>query len=100
MPVVVFMKWDGVTPSQYNALRDHVNWEKKTADGGIVHVAAFTEKGARVTDVWESAAAFETFVEKRLMPGVAVIGIKGEPNVEIYPLHRLFTPGLEPVHVV
>jgi len=45
--------------------------------------------------VWQSAESFETFVEKRLMPGVQQLGIPGEPQVGIYPVHALFTPTFE-----
>jgi hypothetical protein len=42
--------------------------------------------------VWQSAEQFDQFVQTRLMPGVKQIGIQGEPRVEIYPTHRIFTP--------
>ena len=53
-------------------------------------------KGLRVVDVWDTAEQFQQFVETRLMPGVAQIGIPGEPAVEVLPIHRLFTPGYTP----
>ena len=96
MAVVMIMEWDGVTVEQYEAARKLVNWEGDVAPGGLFHVAAVTERGLRVTDVWDSAEAFQTFVERRLMPGVKQLGIEGEPKVEIYPVHALFTPGFTP----
>ena len=28
------------------------------------------------------------------MPGVQELGIRGEPDVQFYPVHDLFTPGI------
>jgi hypothetical protein len=58
----------------------------------MFHVVAMTDNGVRVTDVWESAEAFDTFVRDRLMPGVKELGIPGEPQVEILPAHAVFAP--------
>jgi hypothetical protein len=52
------------------------------------------DKGLRITDVWESSEDFQGFVERRLMPAVKQLGIPGEPRVQIYPLHQLFSPDL------
>jgi len=93
MAVVMNMEWDGVTREQYESVRKIVNFEANPPTGGLFHVASFSDKGLRVTDLWQSAEAFQTFVEKRLMPGVKEAGIEGEPRVQIHPVHNLFTPG-------
>jgi hypothetical protein len=94
--VVMIMEWDGVTRDQYEAARKLVNWEGNVPPGGNFHVAAFSDKGLRVTDVWDSAEQFNAFVNDRLMPGVKQIGIQGEPKVEIYPVHAIFAPAYRP----
>ena len=96
MAVVMLMEWDGVTLEQYEAVRKLVNWEGNTPEGGMFHVAALTDTGLRVTDLWQSAEAFQSFTEQRLMPGVQQLGIPGQPRVEIYPVHALFTPAFKP----
>lgn len=93
MAVVMIMEWDGVTLEQYEQARHVVRWESEKPPGGIFHVAAHDGQKLRVTDVWESAEQFQQFVEQRLMPGVAQIGIQGEPKVEIYPAYAIFAPG-------
>jgi hypothetical protein len=93
MAVAMIMRWAGVTPEQYEAARSLVNWEGDLPPGAIFHVCAFDEEGLRVTDVWERAEDFQAFVESRLMPGVQQLGIQGQPEVEILPVHRMFTPG-------
>ncbi len=92
MPVIMLMEWAGVTSAQYDALRALVKLESNPPAGGRFHVAAFDAKGLRVTDIWDSADDFNRFVEGRLMPAVAQIGIEGGPKVEIYPVHATFTP--------
>ena len=96
MAVLMLMQWDDVTREQYDAVRKIVNFEGDVPKGGLFHAAAFSDKGLRVSDLWDNAQDFQAFVEKRLMPGVAQAGIKGEPKVEIWPAHNVFTPGYVP----
>ena len=56
----------------------------------MFHVAFFDEGGFKVVDVWESPEHFQAFVDNRLMPGVAQVGIEGEPNVTITPAHAVW----------
>lgn len=91
----MIMKWDGVTPAQYEEIRQTVHWEGNAPKGAVFHVAAFDNNGIRVTDIWESADEFNAFVQDRLMPGVAKAGIQGQPQVEIYPVHAIFIPALQ-----
>ncbi|MEY9878099.1 hypothetical protein ABH931_007624 [Streptacidiphilus sp. MAP12-33] len=88
MSVVMSMKWAGVTPEQYDAVRDLVHWEDKLPDGAVLHVAWFEDGALRVTDVWNTEADFGRFTEERLMPGVQKVGLTGEPEVTLAPLHR------------
>jgi hypothetical protein len=96
MPVVMIMEWEGVTPEEYDRAKDLVKWDTDAPAGGLYHVAAFDGRKLRITDVWESAEQFQQFAERRLMPGVKQLGIRGEPKVEIYPTHLILTPGYTP----
>ena len=82
----------GVTPEQYDAARDGVGWETHPPHGGVFHVASFDDDSLRITDVRESAEAFERFNDERLGPATAAVGIQGEPEVEIRPAHRILDP--------
>lgn len=93
MAVVMMMRWNGVTPEQYEEVRKLVDWEGNPAPGGLFHVAAFSESGLRVVDVWEDAGSFDAFVQQRLMPGVQQLGLTSQPDVEILPAHAIFAPG-------
>ena len=92
MKVVMTMKWDGVTPDQYEKLRKIVNWEGDKPKGAVFHVASFGNNAIYVTDIWESADDFNSFVQTRLMPGVAQAGIHGEPQVDMFPVHAIYVP--------
>jgi hypothetical protein len=89
MSIVAYMNWDGATKAQYDAMRSEVNWETDLPAGGIYHIASFNDKGLRITDVWESAEHFNNFIQNKINPAVAKLGIQGQPQVEIYPVHAI-----------
>lgn len=91
------MKWDGVTPAQYEKMRKSVDWETNTPPGAVFHIAGFKDNAIRVTDIWESEREFNNFVQTRLMPASKEAGIKGEPKVETFPAHAIFVPALQHV---
>jgi hypothetical protein len=92
MAVVMRMEWPEVSPEQYEEARKVVHWEHDVPQGAIFHVAFFDEGGFKVVDVWETAEDFESFVDNRLMPGLAPLGIEGEPKVTITPAQAIFNP--------
>jgi len=91
--IAMHLTWNGITPAQYDEVRNIVKWEQNAPKGGLFHVAYFDGKGLRVQDVWESAEDMQHFIENRLMPGVAQAGVTSQPAVEVYPVHAIFTPG-------
>ena len=95
MKTVMTMKWDGVTPDQYDKLRKVVNWEGNDPKGAVFHVAVFDASGIRVTDIWESQDDFNNFVQSRLIPGTAEVGIAGAPQVEFFTVHAIYVPDAE-----
>ncbi len=62
MSVMMQMTWSGIGAEEFEAARKHVNWEGDVPPGAMFHVMAVTEGGVRVTDIWESAEAFNAFV--------------------------------------
>ncbi len=91
--IVMLMQWMGVTKELYEKVREQVNWEGEIPKGAVLHIAAFDEKGIRVTDIWESEEDFNNFARDRLMPVTGKL-TEAEPNIEVYPLHALFIPGV------
>ncbi len=98
MRIVMQMKWDGVTPEQYNSMRQSVHWEGNVPQGAVFHVAGFHDNAIHVTDIWESAEDFNNFAQSRLIPGAIKAEIKGQPQVELFPMHAIFIPALERVN--
>jgi hypothetical protein len=94
--IVVQMDWDGLTSEQYDELRDVVNWEDDAPTGCICHIVSFDDNPPRGTTIWESAEDFQRFTDDRLTPGVHKVGITGEPQVTIRPVHRMFSPLMTP----
>lgn len=93
MAVVMRMSWPEASAEQYDQLKEVVGWEENPAEGGLFHVAFVDEGGFKVVDVWESSEHFQAFVDDRLMPGVAQVGIDGEPQVTIAPAHAVWNSG-------
>jgi hypothetical protein len=92
MAVVMNMRWSGVTVDLYEAARRTVGWEEDVPAGARQHVASFDEQGLLVTDIWDSAAQFDRFVEERLGPATQRPEIEGQPEVIITEVHRTFSP--------
>jgi hypothetical protein len=94
MPVVMQMRFAGVSRDQYEAARGLIGWETNVPPGAVYHVSSFDDDGVlHVTDVWETAEDFQAFSETRLAPGLERLGITGEPEVTIRPAHAIFAPG-------
>lgn len=94
MAQVLKMRWEGVTPDQYEALRPIVRWESDPPEGLVFHVAWFRDGGMTVLDVWESPAQFDDFMNGRLMPGIQQVGLEGQPQVKWIEAHAYFNPAL------
>ncbi|MDX3452197.1 hypothetical protein PV396_09640 [Streptomyces sp. ME02-8801-2C] len=95
MSVVMSLSWAGVSPEQYDTVRETVGWEEVAPAGAEVHVAWFDVQGLHVIDVWESEEAFQTFFAQRLAPAIEKAGIEGAPNTDFSPLYRRFiAPGV------
>jgi hypothetical protein len=91
MAIVMHLRWEGITPEQYDQAREHVAWETDAPKGAVFHVASFSGGGIDVTDVWESAEEFQAFADQRLLPALkGKLGFPGEPVVTVEPAYRVF----------
>ena len=86
----MFMHWPGVTPDQYDAVMARLDLDAQPAPGGVLHVATVTDEGLDVCDVWQTEQAFQSFLEQRMLPVVSELGIEGEPEIRLVPLHNLY----------
>lgn len=94
MATIMLMHWPEATREQYDQAREKVGWDRQTPEGAKLHLSGFADDGLHVTDVWESEQSFSAFMEQRLAPAIAEIGIQGQPDVKFLPLHGLFAPAL------
>ena len=90
MAVAMFMRWPGLTGDQYDALMARLGLDANPAPGGILHLAAVTDEGVEMCDVWQTEQALSSFLEQRLFPAVSELGIGGEPEARTVPLHNLY----------
>jgi hypothetical protein len=90
MAVAMFMHWPGVTSDQYDAIMARLGLDANPAAGGVLHLATMTDEGLEVCDVWQTEQAFHSFLEQRMLPIVSELGISGEPEIKLSPLHNLY----------
>jgi hypothetical protein len=97
MPTVMSLRWKGITPEQYDAVKEILDWDNDPLDGSLFHIAAFSDGELRVVDLWESPEKFERFGYTRLKSALAEAGLDGEPEIELYPAHNVHSPAYAPV---
>jgi hypothetical protein len=87
----------GVTNELLDAVTDEMGVDAKLPPGGIVPVHFEKDGRAHGVDMWESAEAFEQFVQSTLRPATGKVfsargldpSSMGEPDVTITEVHRL-----------
>ena len=90
MAVAMFLSWSGVTSDQYDSVMARLGLDSNPAAGGVLHVAALTDEGLEVCDVWQTEQAFHGFLQHRLLPIASELEIEGAPEIKLVPLHNLF----------
>jgi hypothetical protein len=90
MAVAMFMHWAGVTPHQYDSVMARLELDTNPAAGGVLHLAALTDEGLEVCDVWQTEQAFHGFLQHRLLPVASELEIGGQPEIRLVPLHNLY----------
>ena len=90
MAVAMFMRWSGVTSDQYDSVMARLGLDSNPAAGAVLHVAAVTESGLELCDVWQTEQAFRGFFENRFLPVANELNLQGEPEIELVQLHNLY----------
>jgi hypothetical protein len=82
----------GVSPEQYERVRDKVGARDNPPDGGQLHIAAKRTDGTiRIIEVWDTREQAEAFGEK-VRAAREEMGVGGAmPPVEYLELHTLMT---------
>jgi quinol monooxygenase YgiN len=83
---------DDRSTANYDRVQEALGTRENPPAGGLVHTAGFDEKAGvfRIFDVWESQAAWESFLNDRLMPVVRPMMEQGgrAPETRVYELHE------------
>ena len=95
MAVAMFMRWPGITPDQYDAVMTRLGLDANPAAGGVLHLAALTDDGLEVCDVWQTEQAFQGFLQRRFLPVASELELQGEPEIKLVPLHNLYAADAE-----
>jgi hypothetical protein len=93
MAIVIDVTWKGMTPETCDKMREAVDWEGGVPEAMLLHVAAFTETGMHVTDIWTSEEDLQSYIDARLAPVVQQLGLPSEFEMKVLPLYRAFGPG-------
>ncbi len=90
MAIVASFNIPGMTADQYDRVAQELEAKGAEApEGRIFHVAAPTDTGWLVVDVWESEEHFGRFGET-LIPVLMAAGVTPAPP-EIHPVHHIMT---------
>lgn len=92
MAVVVHVTLRGVTPAQYDAVRERAGWIEQPPAGGIAHTTWWEGEDCHNLDAWDSEEAFAAFAEQRLAPAMAGVGVMVEPETTMHSAHEIYTP--------
>jgi hypothetical protein len=93
--VAVQLDFTGATLEQYDQINERIG----LLPGGpaspheFFHWVMKTDDGFRVTDVWDSREAFETFAQDKLSPIYQEVGILQPPEVQFFHVHNYLAGG-------
>ena len=87
----------GVTNELLDAVTDEMGVDAEIPPGAILHVHFEKDGLAHGVDVWDSAEAYQQFVQSTLMPAMGKVAAArgldmsnmGEPEVTITEVHRV-----------
>jgi hypothetical protein len=95
MTVVSTLDVTDLTAPEYRAVMDELGVEQRPEGGIYVHLTTPTDSGYRVVEIWDEKENFDRFVERRLAPANAAVGLDHSTKITVTPLHNLFAPRLE-----
>jgi hypothetical protein len=87
----------GLTAEEYDAILRKMDVEQTPAPDIYLHVAAPLDgvAGLRVIELWDNKEGLETFIQQRMLPAAAALGVQRETKVTLTPLLNAFVPRLQ-----
>lgn len=95
MTVVSTLDVADLTAAEYRKVMDELGVEKRPEGGIYLHLTTPTEGGFRVFEIWDEKEGFDRFVEQRLAPASAAVGLERSMEITVTPLHNFFAPRLD-----
>ena len=92
MTVVTTLDITDLTAAEYRAVMDKLGVERRPEGGIYLHLTVPTDFGFRVVEIWDEAEGF-AFLDDRLAPASAAVGMGTRVTIDGMPLHNLFAPG-------
>ena len=92
MAFVAVIDIPGLRTDQYDAIIELMEVVSRPSPGIYLHICAPTDDGLRITELWDSEEGFRSFIEERMFPAAAELGIQADPVISVKPLHFLFAP--------
>jgi hypothetical protein len=90
MSTVIMVRLDGVTPAEYDSLRNLVEWDRNVPAGMQMHLASFDGDILRISEVWDSSDQYDAYARDRVNPALAQLGMTVEPQKIVSPAHCFF----------
>ena len=94
MAVAIQFDFPGATLEQYDQVIQKMGFEPggQGGPGGLFHWVMKTDDGLRVTDVWQSAEAFQAFADEKIGPITQEFGLS-QPQIQMFEVHNYLTAG-------
>lgn len=89
MSTVIMQRWETISPEQYDQITAAARLNEDVPGGLQFHVACFEGSTLRMLDVWDTEEQFGVFVETRIRPAIEKLGVTGEPQTIVSPVHDL-----------
>ena len=92
MAVTVRVVLKGVSREQYDAIRTACGWLAEAPSGGLAHLTWWEGDDCVSIDAWESEQAVQAFIEQRMLPAMAQVGVDVEPESTPLDVHEIYLP--------
>jgi ketosteroid isomerase-like protein len=92
MTVITEVLLRGVSPAEYDALREQARWLEEAPVGGLAHLTWWEGDDCHNVDAWESEDAFGAWGDERLRPAMAAVGLAVAPEVTMHRAHEVYAP--------
>lgn len=95
MAVTLFMRIPGLSLDRYDSMMAGLELDANPPIGSFLHITSDAVGGVNICEVWQTAEAAESFVERRLRGAVLGQGVSEPLSYRIEPLHNMFAPNIE-----